>query len=153
LVAKCSAVSGLSDTRARSCYSNRTGHYGINTGKLTYGKISHRASVDLTAYDANPSQSECKVGASEVAYAWLTVTATHAVHFYPVTLHVDKSTLFNSGFQAGTYTFWAPSSGSPATQWGGSLGSVPPRTLTFTSPFSGRTLLANTLYCFSVAMP
>jgi hypothetical protein len=30
---------------------------------------------------------------------------------------------------------------------------VPPRTLTFTSPFSGRTLLANTLYCFSVAMP
>jgi len=28
------------------------GHYGINTGKLTYGKISHSASVELTAYDA-----------------------------------------------------------------------------------------------------
>jgi hypothetical protein len=28
-----------------------------------------------------PSTSECKVGAGETAYAWLTVTATHAVTF------------------------------------------------------------------------
>jgi hypothetical protein len=59
------------------------GHYGINTGKLTYGKTSHSASVDLTAYDANPSTSECKVGAGETAYAWLTVIATH-VHDRPL---------------------------------------------------------------------
>jgi hypothetical protein len=131
------------------------GHYGINTGKLTYGKISHSASVELTAYDANPSTSECKVGAGETAYAWLTVTATHAVTFDLITAHqhVDKSTLFNSGFKHGTYTFWASSTSYGPIQWGGSLGSVPPHTLTFASPLQGQMLPANTLYCFSVAMP
>jgi len=124
--------------------------YGFDVGSLTYGKNNGSgARVIWRSCKANPSSTQCKVGAG-TAYAWFTAKATTAVTF--TTTPPQRSEIRNESWWkhlTGTFTLYA-STGSGIV-FSAPLGSVHRGgDLEFASPFTGETLPASRL-CFSVA--